>query len=100
MGDLEQAKQYYEKALAIETEQLGSNHVSVATSYNNIGGVHYDLGDLEQAKQYYEKALAIQTEQLGSNHVSVATSYNNIGLVHYGRSWEIWNKPSSIMKRR
>ena len=82
MGDLQQAKQYHEKALNIHTAKLGSNHVYVAMSYNNLGRVHQDLGDLHQAKQYYEKALNIRTEKLGSNHVYVATSYNNLGRVH------------------
>ena len=29
-------KQYYEKALAIQTEQLGSNHVNVVTIRSNV----------------------------------------------------------------
>ena len=71
LGDLQQAKQYHEKALNIRTEQLGSNHVDLATSYKNLGNVHQDLEDLQQAKQYYENALDIYTEQLSSDNVDV-----------------------------
>ena len=82
-GHFFSAKDFYVASLEICQKYRSSNHVDVATSFNNIGLVHYNLGDLGLAKQYYEKALAIQIEQLGFNHVSVATSYNNIGLVHY-----------------
>ena len=59
MGDLQQAKQYLEKALAIYTEQLGFKHVHVGMCYNNLGNVHQDLGDRELANQYYNKARKI-----------------------------------------
>ena len=63
LGDFQEAKQYYEKALNIRTEQLGSNHVGVAMCYDNLGNVHANLGHIQQAKQYYENALNIRTEQ-------------------------------------
>ena len=80
--ELEKAKEYYEWALKIQKEQLGANHVDVATSYNNLGKVYSDKGDLEKAKEYYEWALEIQKEQLGANHVDVAKFYNNLGTVY------------------
>ena len=66
----------------IKKEQLGANHVSVATSYSNLGTVYWETGDLEKAKEYYEWALKIQKQQLGANYVDVATSYNNLGNVY------------------
>ena len=80
--ELEKAKEYYEWALKIQKEQLGANHVDVATSYNNLGIVYKKTGDLEKAKEYYEWALKITKEQLGANHVDVAKSYNNLGNVY------------------
>ena len=80
--ELEKAKEYHEWALKIQKEQLGANHVDVATSYNNLGTVYSDTGDLEKAKECYHWALKIQKEQLGANHVDVATSYNNLGTVY------------------
>ena len=50
LGDLEQAKDYHERALDINLKKLGPEHVNVATAYNNLGNVHSKLGDLEQAK--------------------------------------------------
>ena len=82
-GDLEKAKEYYEWALKIQKQQLGTNHVDVASSYNNLGTVYSKTGDLEKAEEYYEWALEIKKEQLGANHVSVATSYSNLGTVYW-----------------
>ncbi|CAB4025405.1 Nephrocystin-3, partial [Paramuricea clavata] len=81
-GDLDQAKDYYQRALEIQEKLLGPNHIDIAASYNNIGGVYYDKGNLDQAKNYYQRALEIQEKQPGPNHVNVAVSYNNIGLVY------------------
>ncbi len=36
-GEFAKAKDYHERALEIRKEQLGSNHVDVATSYSNLG---------------------------------------------------------------
>ena len=83
LGDLELAKDYHDRALAILLKKLGPEHVDVATSYNNLGSVQYRLGDLERAKDYYDRALAIRLKKLGPEHVTVATSYNNLGSVQY-----------------
>ena len=74
--------EYYQRALEIQKEQLGPNHVEVATSYNNLGTVYRVTGDLEKAKECHELALKIQKEKLGPNHYHVATSYNNLGIVY------------------
>ena len=81
MGDLEQAKEYHDRALAIRIEKLGSQHIDVASSYNNIATLLRDQGDLEQAKECLDRALAIRIGKLGSEHIDVASSYNNIASV-------------------
>ena len=84
-GDLEQAKEYHERALAIRLQKLGPQHLDVAASYNNMALVLRNQGDLEQAKEYHELALAIQLQKLGPQHVDVATSYNNLARVFHGQ---------------
>ena len=79
---------YHLRAIEIREKKLGSNHVDVATSYNNIGVVYHRMGELEKAKNYYLRAMEIRKKQLGSNHAHVATSYNNIGVV-YGDMGEL-----------
>ena len=63
-------------------KQLGSEHVEVTMTYNNLGRLHNDLGDLQQAKQHYKRSLAIRLKQLGPEHVDVATTYDNLGRLH------------------
>ena len=65
-GDLDQALDYYQRALEIKEKQLGPNHVDVAVSYNNIGEVYSKKGDLDQAMDYYRRALEIKEKQLQS----------------------------------
>ena len=81
-GDLEKARDYYERALEIQEKQH-PNHVDVADSFNNLGIVYRNTGELAKAKDYFHRALEIKIEQLGPNHVKVANSYNNLGLVYH-----------------
>ena len=76
LSDLEQAKEYQQRAPAIRLEKLGPEHVDVATSYNNLASIYKDVGDLGQAKEYQQRSLAIRLDKLGPEHVGVAASYN------------------------
>ena len=87
--------------LALCIRHLGEKHVSTATSYNNIGGVYYNLGDYDKALDYYNKSLSICLEVFGGHHPYVATSYNNIGGVYknlgdYDNALDYYNKSLSI----
>ena len=82
LGDLEQAKEYLERALVIRLEKLGSGHVDVAVSYATLASIYQDLGDFEQAKKYQQRALDIQLDKLGPEHVNVERSYNNLSLIY------------------
>ena len=44
LGELEQAKDYHQRALEIKINVLGAKHIDVAKSYNNLGVVHQELG--------------------------------------------------------
>ena len=82
LGEHQQAKEYYERALSIELNKLGPDHVNVARAYHNMGILHHDLGEHQQAKEYYERALSIyQLNKLGPDHVDVARTYGVLGDV-------------------
>ena len=57
LGDLKQAKDYHDRALAIMLKELGPDHVNVAACYSALGLIHCELGDLKQAKDYNDRAL-------------------------------------------
>ena len=82
LGDLQQAKEYHNRALTIGLNKFGPEHVDVAESYNNLGSVHNDLGDLQQAKECHNCALTIRLKKLEPEHLDVAISYKDLGYVH------------------
>ena len=79
LGDFQQAKDNYARALDIYVKHFGPDHVYVATSYDNLGAVYRNLGDFQQAEDSHARALNIRLKQLGPEHVDVATFYNNPG---------------------
>ena len=66
-GDLKQAKEYHERALAIRKQTLGPQHPDVASSLNNLANVLGDQGDLKEAKEYHKRAAAKRATDFGSS---------------------------------
>ena len=104
LGQYNEAKEYYEKALIINKKIFGEEHASVATSYNNLGSVYQHLGQYNEAKEYHEKALIIRKKIFGEEHADVAASYNNLGNVYqdlgqYNEAKEYYEKALIIRKR-
>ena len=50
MGELEQAKDYHQRAIEIRKNALDPNHIDVDNSYMNLGSVYEAMIELEQAK--------------------------------------------------
>jgi Tfp pilus assembly protein PilF len=76
-----QARQLFERALAILETRLGPDHPDVARSLNNIGNSLRGNGELPAARTYYERALPILKARLGPNHPDTARVLNNLGAV-------------------
>ena len=72
LGQYNEAKEYYEKALIIKKKIFGEEHADVAASYNNLGIVYRHLGQYNEAKEYHQKALMIKKKIFGEEHVDVA----------------------------
>ncbi|CAF1320709.1 unnamed protein product, partial [Rotaria magnacalcarata] len=68
MGEYSKALEYYEKANKIYETSLPPTHPDLATAYNNIGGVYYNMGEYSKALSYLEKALDIFRMSLPSTH--------------------------------
>jgi tetratricopeptide (TPR) repeat protein len=79
-GHLDDAFDYFEKALRIDIKDFGEESDNVAWDYNELGGVSGKEGKLDKAISYYEKALAIDLKIFGEEHPNVASNYNNLGL--------------------
>jgi tetratricopeptide (TPR) repeat protein len=76
-----EAKDMFERALAIGESTYGPDHPTVAIRVNNLGSVLKALGDMEGAKKMYERALAIDESTYGPDHPDVAIDVNNLGSV-------------------
>ena len=68
MGEYNQAKELYEKALTIRKKISGEDHANVATSYNNLALVYYNLKEYNQAKELHQKALMIRKQIFVEDH--------------------------------
>ncbi|MCA9712667.1 MAG: tetratricopeptide repeat protein, partial [Myxococcales bacterium] len=80
-GQLAEALDHHERALAIRQRTLDPHSVGVARTLTNIGIVLTAQGKLAEALARHREALAIREEVLGPLHPHVAGSLTNIGLV-------------------
>jgi tetratricopeptide (TPR) repeat protein len=76
-----EAAPFYERAVAIREETLGSGHPETATSLGSLASLVTDLGDLTRAQQLQERALAIREKTLGPEHPDVALSLNQLAII-------------------
>ncbi|WP_158623024.1 tetratricopeptide repeat protein [Neochlamydia sp. S13] len=81
--DLEKAREYANKALAIDLELFRETHSNVAIDYNLLGLIYQEECNLGQAAEYTCKALAIDLKLVGENHSNVAIYCSNLGSIYY-----------------
>jgi len=67
--------------LAISEKGLGTEHLSTAVSYNNIGVFYANRGDFSKALEYLEKALKIFEEKLGTEHPNTKQTKQDVDYV-------------------
>ncbi len=72
----------YQALLNLQEEDLGTNHLDVATTCNNLALLYQDQGKYEEAEPLFKRALKISEEVLGPNHPYVATTCNNLALLY------------------
>ncbi|CAF4321074.1 unnamed protein product, partial [Adineta steineri] len=73
MEEYSKAVTFYEKVLEIGEIFFPSNDPLMATSYNNIGLVYYNIKEYSKALSYYERALDIWQHTLPSTHPHINT---------------------------
>ncbi|MCP4250379.1 MAG: tetratricopeptide repeat protein, partial [bacterium] len=80
-GDLREAEQLFQAALATRREQLGSVHLDVADVLEGLAEIALRRGDTGKGKELLEQALQIRRELLGEDHpVLTATSAKLAGV--------------------
>ncbi len=86
-GELERARQAFERAIALKEQSAGPTHPDVAMSLLGLGDVLKDLGKLEAALAAEDRALAIWSDQ-GSSFAAKAENNKGEILLALGRPAE------------
>ncbi|WP_230966111.1 tetratricopeptide repeat protein [Nostoc sp. NZL] len=81
-GLYEQAVTWCEQCLEVTKKRLGEEHLHVATSLHNLGGLYFSQGRCNEVESLYLQALAIRRHLLGDEHHTVAQSLNDLGLFY------------------
>lgn len=66
--DFEEAKPYFERALAIKEKELGPDHLDVSMNLTSLAEVYFNLNQFEQAEPLYKRTLAILESTLSPDH--------------------------------
>ena len=68
LADYDKAMECLNKVLAIRMSAYGENHPEVASCYNNLGVVYFNLGDDHPVTvKVKEKISEVQTKMKGSD---------------------------------
>jgi tetratricopeptide (TPR) repeat protein/predicted Ser/Thr protein kinase len=77
-SNVEEAKQFLDRALAIEKKTVGENDPEYATTLSNLAYYYSHHGDKAQAEQLYKQALDLRKQVLGENDPKVGRSLRNL----------------------
>lgn len=76
----------------IREKALGSEHLDVAMSLNNLASVFRASGRYKDVLQLFQQALAMRKKLIDGDHPDIATSLNNLGKI----SHELGNYDSAL----
>ncbi|CAF0776698.1 unnamed protein product [Adineta ricciae] len=82
-NELQQAVNYFTRALQIMARCLPTIHPMVASSLRNIGSILGLIGQLDQAREAFQKVISIQRQCLPSTHPDLAGSLRDMGTYHF-----------------
>ncbi|KAL3944300.1 MAG: hypothetical protein SGBAC_001645 [Bacillariaceae sp.] len=78
---LKEATVMYEKALDIQLQVNGPDHIATAQAYNNMANVLYSQGKLEKSMNMHRRALYSQLKAFGPDNTNTTTTYNNMAII-------------------
>ena len=77
-GQYAKAASFCQRALVLREKTLGSDHLDVAKSLNNLALVYYAQGQQEKAEPLYQRKLAILEKIYGPEHSEVTRNVKNL----------------------
>ena len=81
-GDKAAAIKNYNSALALQIQEMGEDHSSVACTLHNIGTMHYRSGEYQLALKSYKQVLKMRRYLFSNEDIRIAEVLLNIGAVH------------------
>lgn len=79
LGESGLAKTYYERALVLNEQHYGKDHIEVANTLTHLGYAYRCLGDAKKAKDLLERALMIKERDYGHNDFEVVSTLTILG---------------------
>ena len=103
-GNYDKAITYYDSALSLREQIVGSEDPDIAEFYNNMGSVYMNKRNFDKALEYYSKALAIHKKISGAESEEIACSYNNMGTAYedkleFNKALEFYSRSLAIQER-
>jgi tetratricopeptide (TPR) repeat protein len=80
------AESLFQRALVIAEQQLGPQHLQVASPLTNLANLYREQGKYELAEPLYQRALHIWEQALGPDHPQVARPLNGLASLYYDQS--------------
>ncbi|CAF1144072.1 unnamed protein product [Adineta ricciae] len=81
-GDYDSSLQWFNRALAIQVELLGTDHPDIADSYLSLAENYREKNDPKRAFDFIKKSIDIFQKNFGEEHPKIAACFNQIGNVH------------------
>jgi len=75
LGKLDEAEEWYRKALQIEINNLPPTHPHIATTYNNIGTLFFERRQFEKSQTMFERCLQLKCASVPSDHPELASTH-------------------------
>jgi tetratricopeptide (TPR) repeat protein len=82
LGDLERARQAFERALEVRTQLGGGDTIEAAAILNNIGGLEGQLEHYPEAIAAHTRALEMQRRLRGADSPHAANSLRGLAIIH------------------
>ncbi|OMJ67717.1 hypothetical protein SteCoe_35043 [Stentor coeruleus] len=102
-SDFKNAIKYYEKCKEEREKKMGENHSDLASIYNLLGNVYFEVGEKKNALVYYEKCRNIK-EKLDPMNIDLVIIYNCLFYLYSDsneprKAKEFLNKSLEIKKK-
>ncbi len=76
------AESRYTRSLKAREGLLGSDHIDVAYTLNNLAGLYSVQGRYSDAESQYRRSLKIREKELGPDHLDVAATLYNLAELY------------------